>query len=98
MSRIWSLDSATSGYDDTTEEAFWGSDSSSEPESDSEDDSGWGFDWGNKRAAPGLSKLKPSDWLANDSVPFKIYLVLTKRERHNSIVGDDDQLTKRKSS
>ena len=55
MSGMWSLDSGSSGYDDSTEEAFWGSDSSSEPESDSEDDSGWGLDWGNKRAAPGLS-------------------------------------------
>ena len=68
MSRIWSLDSGSSGYDESTDEPFWGSDSSSEPES--EDDSGWDFGW-NKREAPGSSQLKASDWLANDSFIFK---------------------------
>ena len=44
-------------FDSVTEDAFWGSDSS--PGSDSTtaaDDSEWGLNWGNKRAAPGLSQ------------------------------------------
>ena len=55
---INSSGSSGSGYGDSvTEDAFWGSDSSSGSDSTTAaDDSDWGFNWGNKRAAPGLSQ------------------------------------------